>query len=163
MISRYLAVVVIVLSGSICAQPDFSYNGNFNRIGRNIVVDKINTNFQGHPLKQAGVATFGRAVETSLKTGKGLRESVNKEIPQGTVDYALRKSVQVAESYGYDVKGTVKNTVKKCPEFVQNTLDCIAAEETAYDVASAAVIVAAPYVGGALAFLVVMSLPPRRC
>jgi hypothetical protein len=148
---RVISLVFIVVFGNNMFAKNSNFTAGTRHLGRNSVVAVANRKLQGYPLAQAITATGYQVAEDYHKgnaknSEKIVHDSIKDHIPYFVINYGLRKVVQLSSDNGY----APMDVIKKCdvvPEsflkgIIQDTVGYItpAVEETAYDVATTAVI-----------------------
>jgi hypothetical protein len=147
----YVLLIMVIASGNLALAKKSNFTAGTRHLGRNSMVAVANRKLEGYPFAQAVTAT-GYKITEDYKKGnavgseKLVQASVQDHIPYFVVNYSLRKIVQVGSDRGY----TAVDVIKKCDivpesflkEIVQDTMTYLtpAAQETAYDVATAVII-----------------------
>ena len=144
---------VVVLLGVVCVNgvsavsPSIPFDVATRHLGRNTVAATMNKNFTNFPSVQAVNATLIRTTEKYCKddNNKNAHIIMQQEVPYLVVNYGLRKAVQYASNNGYDVNALVTEELNVIPEVVKVSFGSTApvAEESLYDLATAAIVLGA--------------------
>lgn len=147
----YVVLITVITVSNITLAKKSNFTAGTRHLGRNSMVAVANRKLEGYPFAQAVTATGYKITEDYKKgnaTGseKLLQASVQDHVPYFVINYSLRKVVQVGSDRGY----TAVDVIKKCDvvpesflkEVIQDTMAYLtpAAQETAYDVATAVII-----------------------
>ena len=150
-ITFHYSLIVLITTAHVALAKKSNFTAGTRHLGRNAMVTVVNRKLDGYPFAQAVTATGYKVTEDYQKGNavgneKFMAVSIQDHIPYFLVNYGLRKTVQVGSDYGY---GPV-DVIKKCdivPEvflkdIIQDTMKYVtpAAQETAYDVATAVII-----------------------
>ncbi len=147
----YFSLIMVIATGNIALAKKSNFTTGTRHLGRNAVVTVANRKLEGYPFAQAVTATGYKVTEDYHKGNapgntKLMNASIQDHVPYFVVNYSLRKVVQVASDNGY----TAFDVIKKCDvvpesflkEIIQDTMAYLtpAAQETAYDIATAAIL-----------------------